>query len=411
MACHGAGALAPYEEDNPAVAAAEAAQESCRQKQFCTVPVESAEWWKRYEQLAEASLRSNLMMQPEPEIELDYRPTREPEPVPELEQSFKLEELFDRYGIGMDSEHAQVYARESEESAKEAEREAKWAKMLGAWELYGGEGATNRRAAKLKRRVRKGIPVPHRGRAWFLLCGAREQMAAHVGVYHDLSVVQPCEERYENQIKLDISRTITDHRLFREDINGRDGGQQVLYRVLRAYAVYNHKVAYCQGMSYIAGMILCQGVNEEEGFWMLRQFMNEPKYNLCGLYEDGFPLLNRYLDIFTQLLFERYPDVAEHVLKRENVVPIMFGKPSQHCGRYSLNCSRIVVVFLGQTRLSWCRTRLCSGEMAPDVVHVQLAVQGGAADVGRHQHGGANCIFWVRPVCLRVVKERAAADG
>jgi hypothetical protein len=262
-------------------------------------------------------------LEPEPEQQSEQQP---PEQQPELEPEPEPEQSFDRYGLAMDSEHAQVYSCESEESVKEAERESKWVKMLDAWELYAGEGATKRRAAKLKRRVRKGIPVAHRGRAWCLLCGAREQMAANAGVYHDLAVVQPCEARYENQIRLDISRTITDHQFFRQTVNGRKDGQEVLYRVLRAYAVYNHKVAYCQGMSYIAGMFLCQGIDEEEGFWMLRQFMNEPKYNLCGLYEDGFPLLNRYLETLTQLLFERYPDVAAHVINREGVVPIMFGE-------------------------------------------------------------------------------------
>ena len=106
-------------------------------------------------------------------MELQPEPALEPEPEPEPEP------VFDRYGLATDSDHAQVYSREGEESAKETERETKWAKMLGAWELYAGHGATKRRAAKLKRRVRKGIPVEHRGRAWFLLCGAREQMAAN----------------------------------------------------------------------------------------------------------------------------------------------------------------------------------------------------------------------------------------
>ena len=263
-----------------------------------------------------------LAPEPQPrEASLPLQPQLEPEPEPEPEP-----ESFDRYGLTTDCEHAEVYTCEAEEQAKEAERQAKWAKMLESWELYAGEGATSRRAAKLKRRVRKGIPVEQRGKAWFLLCGAHDQMEQNPGVYHDLAVVQPCPESYENQIKLDISRTITDHRFFRETINGKKEGQQVLYRVLRAYAVYNHKVAYCQGMSYLAGMFLCQGVDEEEGFWMMRQFMNGTKYNLCGLFEDGFPLMNQYLDTLSQLLFEKYPAEAHHIINSENVVPIMFAE-------------------------------------------------------------------------------------
>ena len=272
----------------------------------------------------EPELEPEPSLQPEPSPQ---PPPPPPPPQPQLEPEPEPEpESFDRYGLTMDCEHAEVYTREVEEEAKEAERQAKWAKMFGNWELYAGEGATSRRAAKLKRRVRKGIPVEQRGRAWFMLCGARDQMEQNPGVYHDLAVVQPCPESYENQIKLDISRTITDHRFFRETTGGKKEGQQVLYRVLRAYAVYNHKVAYCQGMSYIAGMFLCQGVDEEEGFWMMRQFMNGTKYNLCGLFEDGFPLMNQYLDTLSVLLFEKYPAEAHHIINRENVVPIMFAE-------------------------------------------------------------------------------------
>ena len=278
-------------------------------------------------------------MDTEPEPEPEPQPEPEPEPEPEAGRPDQLEpepelqpqpepepELrFDRYGLASDCEHARLYEHEAAEAAKEAEREAKWAKMTGAWENYASEAATARRSAKLKRRCRKGIPVVHRGHAWFLLSGARDEMQRSPQVYHDYSRVQPCPESYENQIQLDIGRTITDHRVFR-DPSGE--GQRKLFRVLRAYAVYNHKVAYCQGMSYVAGMFLCQqGVTEEQAFWMLRQFMNDAKYNLCGLFEDGFPLLNAYLDTLTELLSaDRRFAVAHAHITKEGVVPMMFAE-------------------------------------------------------------------------------------
>lgn len=139
----------------------------------------------------------------------------------------------------------------------------------------------------------------------------------------NLAFEQSCSPRVEQQIRLDIGRTITDHQFFR-DLSS--SGQQSLYRVLRAYAVYNHKVAYCQGMSYVAGMFLCQGMNEEEAFWMMRQFMNDERYNLCGLYEDSFPLMQRYLDLLTVLLRTGYPKLYAHVCENHGVVPIMFAE-------------------------------------------------------------------------------------
>ena len=285
--------------------------------------------------------------------------TLEPEPMPQ-EELLGLEpepetqtpmDQYDRYGLVLGCEHAVVYPNEHTEVQKEAIREVKWVKMLGAWgDYYGNAAVTRRRSAKLKRRVRKGIPVAHRGRAWFLLCNAYTAMEAAHGEYQTLAFSEPCPEKVEQQIRLDIGRTITDHSYFRDMAAA---GQESLYRVLRAYAVYNHKVAYCQGMSYVAGaaelpracscvaafgltmlcvtapqlrrgagMFMCQGVNEEQAFWMLRQFMNSEKYNLCGLYEDGFPLMQRYLENLSELLQNDYSAVYQHVCVKHGVMPV-----------------------------------------------------------------------------------------
>jgi hypothetical protein len=64
------------------------------------------------------------------------------------------------------------------------------------------------------------------------------------------------------QIKLDLARTLTHHRMF-EEKNGE--GQQKLLRVLKAYSYYNTTVGYCQGMSYLAAILLTV-LPEEEAF-------------------------------------------------------------------------------------------------------------------------------------------------
>ena len=243
-----------------------------------------------------------------------------PEPEPELTCPI---DQYDRYGLVLGCEHAVVYTNEASEGEKEEERQQKWDKMVLSWADYAGASATRRRAAKLKRRVRKGIPVTHRGQVWFLMSGGYSAMESHPGEYQDLAFTQSCPAKVEQQIRLDIGRTITDHAYFRDLASA---GQEALYRVLRAYAVHNRKVAYCQGMSYVAGMFLCQGVNEEQAFWMFRQFMHAEKYNLCGLYEDGFPLMQRYLDNLTELLQRDYSEVYKHVCEKHGVVPLMFAE-------------------------------------------------------------------------------------
>ena len=189
--------------------------------------------------------------------------------------------------------------------------------MLRNWDTV-----VEKKPRKLKRRVWKGIPAATRGRVWLLLADGHKQMAANPGLYDDLAYNHHCPSKTEQQIRLDQRRTFVDHLFFRDP---RRDGQQALFRVLRAYAVYNHKVGYCQGLSYVAGMFLCQYMEEEETFWTLMQFMNSPKYNMAGMFQEGFPLLHANLEIFETLLRHKYPKLEQHV-QGEGILPIMYAE-------------------------------------------------------------------------------------
>jgi len=87
-------------------------------------------------------------------------------------------------------------------------------------------------------------------------------------------------------IERDLKRTFPKHSLFCESQNDdanheRDDrsddssqmeeevyGKQALRRILRAYCVYDRDIGYCQGMNFIAGMLL-MFLTEEESFWLL----------------------------------------------------------------------------------------------------------------------------------------------
>eukprot|EP01052_Picozoa_sp_SAG31_P004492 SAG31_NODE_186_length_20918_cov_26.890917_20_plen_220_part_00 len=219
-----------------------------------------------------------MLLEYEPEPEPVQQPEVEPRPDPEAADALSSNSIrYDRFGNLESSESATIYPNEAKEAELEKLRVAKWRKMLASWTNYGGASASKRHSAKLKRRCRKGIPVENRGEAWLKLCGADTEMSKQPGVYMDLATQQPCPSKDEQQILLDVRRTCTEHQSFHSRPSGSPSalqpGQEVLYRVLRAYAVLNRKVSYCQGISYIAAMFLCQGVEEEEAFWMLKQFM------------------------------------------------------------------------------------------------------------------------------------------
>jgi len=121
---------------------------------------------------------------------------------------------------------------------KEAERAKKWMRMIekGFPFLY------KYRKAKLKRRVRKGIPDTVRSVAWFNLSGAADFRQKISIESIDTATLT---ERVVDEIERDVDRTFPRHFLFQE----KDGiGQRSLRRILQMYAVIDPEVGYCQGM-------------------------------------------------------------------------------------------------------------------------------------------------------------------
>ncbi|KAG2482324.1 hypothetical protein HYH03_018746, partial [Edaphochlamys debaryana] len=59
------------------------------------------------------------------------------------------------------------------------------------------------------------------------------------------------QEEVDESILRDIHRTFPEHPYF-----SLDAGQQALFRVLKAYSLHDLEVAYCQGMAFMAGVLL-----------------------------------------------------------------------------------------------------------------------------------------------------------
>eukprot|EP00903_Cladosiphon_okamuranus_P011366 g10714.t1 len=85
------------------------------------------------------------------------------------------------------------------------------------------------------------------------------------------------EEVEENKVRtvwLEIENDIG--RVF---INGKSlvntaQGMQSLRRLLRAYSIHNQAVGYCQGLNFVAGLLL-EVVSEESAFWLLSHVCEE----------------------------------------------------------------------------------------------------------------------------------------
>lgn len=69
----------------------------------------------------------------------------------------------------------------------------------------------------------------------------------------------------------DVSRTFTTHPLFRPS-RGATGGtphQEMLRNILRGVSVLRPDISYCQGLNFIAAMLLLVLHDEERSFWTL----------------------------------------------------------------------------------------------------------------------------------------------
>ncbi|GMH35715.1 hypothetical protein BSKO_03583 [Bryopsis sp. KO-2023] len=239
-------------------------------------------------------------------------PGAEEEPTPAVDQ----------YGfiIGRnDSARSPGNSPRSREKAREVNRLRKWRRMVGAggtdWKLY-----LAKHPAKVKRRIRKGIPDALRGLVWQLLSGGRNLLLENEGVYHQLMLYEDSMEKIELEIVRDLNRTYPGHVYFQQ----RQGpGQRSLFNVLKAYSVYDKRVGYVQGMGFIAGLLLLY-MCEEDAFWTLVALLKGSVHPpMEGLYQDGFPLLQQYFYQFANLIKFELPKVGSH-FDRECVLPIMY---------------------------------------------------------------------------------------
>lgn len=102
--------------------------------------------------------------------------------------------------------------------------------MLKTWDQYFPE------SEKLRTRTYKGIPNALRGEVWGRLLSINTLKVEQSGKYQEMLEYGISNSRDVRQIDLDVNRTYRNHIMFRERYNTK---QQMLFRVLVAYSVYN----------------------------------------------------------------------------------------------------------------------------------------------------------------------------
>ncbi|KAK3935581.1 hypothetical protein QBC46DRAFT_46917 [Diplogelasinospora grovesii] len=240
-----------------------------------------------------------------------------PSPAVQLpEENPEDPECRDRYGFKKANAYVnreQYDAWNASYSEYLARRRKKWVAFLKDHSLLTDN--PNRfplKSNKARRFVRKGIPPDWRGAAWFYYAGGPALLAKNRGVYADLvrrAGLDPkgagglpdsqseVKELVIDDIEKDLHRTFPDNVRFKpprtatpptdsssespifasdapsaEDPSEKRSEPEIissLRRVLRAFALMNPRIGYCQSLNFIAGMLLLFVETEEHAFWLL----------------------------------------------------------------------------------------------------------------------------------------------
>ena len=148
-----------------------------------------------------------------------------------------------------------------------------------------------------------GVPEALRGEVWQRMTGASGQQEEIVETYRILITKESPDEKV---ILRDIHRTFPAHDFFKES---GGVGQESLYRIAKAYSVYDSEIGYCQGQSFLIAALLLQ-MPEEQAFGVLVKIMHN--HGLRDMFRENFEQLQLRLYQLERLIEATMPDLWNH---------------------------------------------------------------------------------------------------
>ncbi|KAJ1268302.1 hypothetical protein BS78_07G124600 [Paspalum vaginatum] len=160
----------------------------------------------------------------------------------------------------------------------------------------------------LRRLIRKGVPPVLRPKVWLSVSGASKKRSTVPETYYD-DLIRATEGKTTpatRQIDQDLPRTFPCHPWLNSD-----EGQASLRRVLVGYSFRDSEVGYCQGLNYVAALLLVAMKTEEDAFWMLAVLLENVLVSDC--YTDTLSGCHVEQRVFKDILSKKCPRIAAHL--------------------------------------------------------------------------------------------------
>ncbi|XP_075608440.1 TBC1 domain family member 1 isoform X3 [Balearica regulorum gibbericeps] len=195
-----------------------------------------------------------------------------------------------------------------------------WEKMLST----PGRSKIKFDVEKIHSAVGQGVPRHHRGEIWKFL-------AEQYHLKHQFPSKQPPKDTpykellkqltsQQHAILIDLGRTFPTHPYFSAQLGA---GQLSLYNILKAYSLLDQEVGYCQGLSFVAGVLLLH-MSEEDAFKMLKFLMFD--IGLRKQYRPDMTILQIQMYQLSRLLHDYHRDLYNH-LEEHEIGPSLYAAP------------------------------------------------------------------------------------
>lgn len=236
--------------------------------------------------------------------------------------------------IRMEKENARLRVRQEEATVKRIKLEydelsSCARELVEVWDLLVSKESrvsTKCDNQMLLHAIKQGVPKGKRGEVWQFLaeqfCLKQPPIDTHdfpnYNTPYELLLKQLTSQQHA--ILIDLGRTFPNHPYFSSALGP---GQLALFNLLKAYSLLDHEVGYCQGLSFVAGVLLLH-MSEDQAFFLLRHLMF--RRGLRKLYLPDMAALQLYLYQLSRLLHDRLPAIYNHFDKHE-VSPTLYAAP------------------------------------------------------------------------------------